>query len=85
VFSARVWDYFIVNGPKALHRVSLALLFLMQGDLLECDVSEAAVLLTNVPKKYLDIDIILQIGESFKVTRSLLKQLTCQHNHALQK
>jgi len=78
--TARIWDVFLVDGWKAVHRVALAILYLSQDTLLTLEFEDAIRYLKNFPDQGIFIpEILLAEARHFKVTNRMLRRLAMQY------
>ncbi len=78
--AARVWDLLLVDGPKTLFRVALAVLYLGQDTLLAGDFETIFNWTKQLPdQKLLNEHAVIKTALTFQVTNSLLDRLAAQY------
>jgi len=83
--SARIWDWFLADGWKVLHRVALAVLKTSEQTLMEFEFEGMIQYLKLFPDQgVFQPDQLLATARSFKVTNRLLHRLTQLFNQQLQ-
>lgn len=57
---ARVWDYFLVKGKKALYKTGLAMLKLLEKELLRLDLAGICQLLNSLATRSINVSFLLE-------------------------
>lgn len=71
----RVWDLFLVERIKVLYQVTLAILTLLEPELIEKDTGDMAEYISDVKSKIKDPEEFIKLVLSFKIKKNILEQL----------
>lgn len=78
--TVRIWDMFIIEGHKALHRIALAIFKLNQEELLKCKFETLNIVMKKAIKK-LDPEQVIKVAlKDFKFSRASLNKIEEQYD-----
>jgi Rab-GTPase-TBC domain len=71
----RVWDLFIIKGTKVLYQVFLAILSVLEPDLLAMDIGDITQSFVNIKQTMPGPDAFIKLVKSFKIKSSTVLKL----------